>query len=262
MTHRYALTLLALASCAKPPAPTHRDPIADQVFERVVDQAWRLSAQPYDRGDGDPMPEALATLDYQGYRAIQFRPQRNVELGDGFEVQLFHRGGIYDRRVDIFVQPRNGEEHPLAYDANMFDLGSTLAGQSFPADLGFAGLRVYHGTGGVTPEFLVMQGASYFRLVGAGQAYGTSGRAVAVDTGLPRAEEFPEFFAFWLIESEPGSGVLPNRRAPRQSEHHRRLTLHAATRQQHRARRRSVLVLAQTGRAPGARTAHQHVLAR
>ena len=155
------------------------------------------------------MPEALAKLDYQGYRAIQFRPQGNIRLGDGFAVQLFHRGGIYDRRVDVFVQPREGEARKVAYDAGLFDLGPALAGQSFPADLGFAGLRVYHGTSKDSPEFLVMQGASYFRLVGHGQNYGASARGVAVDTGLPHPEEFPEFFAFWLVEPEPGSKQLP-----------------------------------------------------
>ncbi|MEZ0313845.1 MAG: glucan biosynthesis protein [Myxococcota bacterium] len=205
---RVALLALTIACAAKGPRP-HRDALADVVFARVVDEARSLASHEFDRGDSDPMPETLASLDYQGYVGIQFRAAKNIRLGDGFAVQLFHRGGIYDRRVDIFVQPRDGEARKVAYDASLFDLGPALAGQSFPADLGFAGLRVYHGTPKVSPEFLVMQGASYFRLVGDGQSYGASARGVAVDTGLPHPEEFPEFFAFWLIEPEVGSKQLP-----------------------------------------------------
>ena len=205
---RAALLVLTFA-CAAPSSRPHRDALADKVMERVVEQARVLAQHEFARGDSDPMPEALANLDYHAYRSIQFRPQANLRLGDGFAVQLFHRGGIYDRRVDIFVQPREGEPREVAYDPRLFDLGPALAGQSFPADLGFAGLRVYFGTPEVSPEFLVMQGASYFRLVGDGQSYGASARAVAVDTGLPHPEEFPELFAFWLVEPEPGSKQLP-----------------------------------------------------
>ena len=48
-------------------------------------------------------------------------------------------------------------------------------------------------------------GASYFRALGRGQRYGLSARGVAIDTGLPKEEEFPMFRAFWLESPTPNS---------------------------------------------------------
>jgi glucans biosynthesis protein len=48
----------------------------------------------------------------------------------------------------------------------------------------------------------VFLGASYFRAVGQNQNYGISVRGLAIDTGLPKPEEFPYFREFWL--EKPG----------------------------------------------------------
>src|SRR3569623_1947934 len=45
---------------------------------------------------------------------------------------------------------------------------------------------------------LVLAGASYFRGVGASNAFGLSARGIAVDTGLPTGEQFPSFVEYWL----------------------------------------------------------------
>ena len=47
-------------------------------------------------------------------------------------------------------------------------------------------------------EFLVFQGASYFRAVAKGQLYGLSARGLAVRTARPEGEEFPYFTDFWI----------------------------------------------------------------
>src|SRR5690606_23556797 len=75
-----------------------------------------------------------------------------------------------------------------------------------PADaisrLGYAGLRVHYPLNKpqYKDEFLVFQGASYFRLVGPGQAYGLSARGLAINTAEASGEEFPAFREFWLIK--------------------------------------------------------------
>jgi periplasmic glucans biosynthesis protein len=48
-------------------------------------------------------------------------------------------------------------------------------------------------------------GASYFRAVGGTKQYGLSARGLAIDTGLARPEEFPEFRQFWLERPGPES---------------------------------------------------------
>ena len=47
-------------------------------------------------------------------------------------------------------------------------------------------------------DWMAFLGASYFRCSGTANRYGLSTRGVAVDTGLPGAEEFPAFTGFWI----------------------------------------------------------------
>ena len=47
-------------------------------------------------------------------------------------------------------------------------------------------------------EFLVFQGASYFRAVARGQLYGLSARGLAVRTARREGEEFPAWTDFWI----------------------------------------------------------------
>ena len=50
----------------------------------------------------------------------------------------------------------------------------------------------------VWDEFLVFQGASYFRAVSKNTLYGLSARGLALKTAHPTGEEFPEFTRFWI----------------------------------------------------------------
>jgi glucans biosynthesis protein len=50
----------------------------------------------------------------------------------------------------------------------------------------------------VWDEFLVFQGASYFRAVARDTLYGLSARGLAVRTAHPTGEEFPAFTHFWI----------------------------------------------------------------
>lgn len=64
-----------------------------------------------------------------------------------------------------------------------------------------AGFRVMDATG--KSDWLAYQGASYFRASGSMDQYGLSARAVAIDTGLPTPEEFPNFTHFWFEQEGP-----------------------------------------------------------
>jgi periplasmic glucans biosynthesis protein len=184
-------------------------------FEGVVTQAQRLAAAPY-AAPADDLPPALAALSYDGYRRIVFRPAEALRLGRNFSAQLFHRGFLQRKRVRLFVQPRSGAPRPVAYDQRLFDLGKDLAGQSFAPDLGFAGFRLHYAFSdapknrppGFQEEFLVFLGASYFRLRGDGQEYGLSARGLAIGTGAPEGEEFPDFVAHWICEPEADARSL------------------------------------------------------
>ncbi|WP_375465953.1 glucan biosynthesis protein [uncultured Methylobacterium sp.] len=188
---------------------------APTTFADVAARAERLAAAAYVPPPED-LPAPLAALTYDGYRAIVFRPAAGLRLGHRFSAQLFHRGFLQRKRVALFVQPRTGPARPVAYASGLFDLGPTLAGRSFPADLGFAGFRLHYAATdapagrppGFQEEFLVFLGAAYFRLRGEGQEYGLSARAAAIGTGSTAGEEFPDFTAHWIVEPEEEAGTI------------------------------------------------------
>lgn len=184
-------------------------------FAALSEEAARRAAQPY-AAPLDDLPAALNGLDYDGYRAITFRAAESVRLGLLFSAQLFHRGFLQRKRVALYLQPLDGPTRPIPYEKSLFDLGPRLAGQTFAPDLGFAGFRLHYAfpdtpawrPKGFQEEFLVFLGASYFRLRAANQEYGLSARGLAIGTGAPEGEEFPDFVAHWLCEPEPGAHTL------------------------------------------------------
>ncbi|MGH8186060.1 MAG: glucan biosynthesis protein, partial [Steroidobacteraceae bacterium] len=71
-----------------------------------------------------------------------------------------------------------------------------LANQTLPLS-GFR-VRTRLNSRSVWDEFVVFQGASYFRAVGRDTVYGLSARGLALRTGHPTGEEFPAFTHFWI----------------------------------------------------------------
>jgi len=57
-------------------------------------------------------------------------------------------------------------------------------------------------------ELVAFLGASYFRALGQGNAYGLSARGLALNTGTGGAEEFPRFTAFYLKQPAPGAAEV------------------------------------------------------
>ncbi|WP_240342350.1 glucan biosynthesis protein [Methylococcus sp. EFPC2] len=184
---------------ATPAAPPVQKPFE---FGDVEQKARELAGKPYVRDDAG-MPEFLSKLDYDQYRDIRYKADKALWKDEGlpFNIQLFHRGFMFRDRVNINVIDQ-GVANRLAYNSELFDFGKNQLPSAPPADLGFAGLRFHHPLrhDDVYDEIAVFLGASYFRAVGLGQAYGLSARGLAIDTGLPKAEEFPIFREFWVVK--------------------------------------------------------------
>jgi glucans biosynthesis protein len=73
--------------------------------------------------------------------------------------------------------------------------------ERIPANTGYAGFRILHPLNATNKwdELGSFIGASYFRLLGAGQTYGMSARGLAIDCGgNDRPEEFPVWTDWWL----------------------------------------------------------------
>jgi glucans biosynthesis protein len=190
----------------KEPVPK---PGATFTFMQVQRLAQARAARPYVK-PSEELPAALAELSYDQYRDIRYRADhalwRNQSL---FEVQFFHRGFNFGRKVAI-SEVTDAGVHPLVYDSGQFDFGPLTKPVRLPPDTGFAGFRVHFPlqTPRYQDELIVFLGASYFRVLGRNQIYGISARGLAVDTAVPRGEEFPQFTEFWLVKPQPQARTL------------------------------------------------------
>jgi len=190
--------------------PTPPAPAPSFGFESVQRLAQQRAEEPY-RESGDKLPDSLAKISYDDYRDIRFRPDsslwRNQSL---FEVEFFHRGATYDKRVNVNEVTEQGVL-PVRYDAAEFDFGRNAAlAKSLPPNLGFAGLRVHYPlqTADYKDELIAFLGASYFRILGREQRYGASARGLAINVATTNGEEFPYFSDFWLVRPGPTARTL------------------------------------------------------
>lgn len=170
-------------------------------FANVEALARERAATPYVPG-ASRLPAAIAHLSYEQYQSIHFRHAdalwRNQSL---YEVQFFHRGFNFDRRVAI-SEVVDGSVHAVPYNPTWFDFGKVVRQPGkLPRDLGYAGLRIHYPlhTPGYKDELMVFLGASYFRVLGRNQEYGMSARGLAINTASKAGEEFPWFTDFWLV---------------------------------------------------------------
>lgn len=156
------------------------------------------------------VPAALRDISYDQYRQISFRPEKAPWTQDdlGFELQLFPSGYLFPEAVSVFLV-EGGRSRRLAADASLFDFGPLAAEVPRGAVIGFSGFRIHAPINRRDhyDEFLVFQGASYFRGVGRDHRYGLSARALAVDTTGEDAEEFPVFRSFWIERPETPEAI-------------------------------------------------------
>ena len=183
-----------------------------QPFDRnwLEAEAKRLSQSSY-----VPMPDVpqeWKDLDYDRYRQLSFDAKKAL-WSDGdrpFRMDFFHPGLYFPRPIEISIV-ENGEARMLGFDLSLFK-----AGKNWPEDMpltdemGYSGFRLRHELRNEDEfeEFMVFQGASYFRGLGTGQNYGLSARGLALRTGDPNGEEFPEFTRFWVEAPKEGERTI------------------------------------------------------
>ncbi len=162
-------------------------------FELLRDEARALARTPF-QPPQSPTPSDLLNLTYLEHAAIQFRPERALWRGQGlpFEIEFFHPGYVHRDAVQIYEMNRS-EPIPVTFSTTLFRYGTNRVDPS--TNGAFAGFRINRPKDQFG-EVGAFSGASYFRMIGRGQSYGSSARGLAVDT-LGR-EEFPVFRRFWL----------------------------------------------------------------
>ena len=179
-------------------------------FSDVRGIAEQLASQPY-QPDELVLPERLRTLDAPNYLKIAYRDEAALWRDDEsrFRIVFRHLGSYYQKPIKINVIGHDGVSE-VGFKKDLFNYDIDGLADDLPDDLGFAGLTVHYAADGPAhfPETATFHGASYFRLLGRDQQYGLSARGLAIDTALPKGEEFPLFREFWLEKPVPGEDEI------------------------------------------------------
>ena len=201
----YLLSITLNASAVEPAAvATHAWSFDD--LDRLAQQCAERPFEPSPKP-----PQVLQDLNYDSYRLIAFEHERAIWKAERrpFWLECFHRGYLYNDEVQIDLV-EDGAPQRLAFEPKLFQYRGELAGMEVPRDIGFAGFRVI-GKFDSSPhplELAALLGGCYFRAIGEGQVYGSSARALAIDIGLPKSEEFPVFRKFWIERPKDGAQAL------------------------------------------------------
>ncbi|USI71965.1 glucan biosynthesis protein [Sphingomonas morindae] len=164
-------------------------------------EAARLAARPFTaRPDA---PAAIAAVDYDALNAISYKAGATQLAGAGFGgVRFFPINKMQPKPVAIFLV-ENNIAHPFDYRPALFDMPASSPLAKLGDRAGFSGFRAMNPNG--QSDWLAFAGASYFRSAGALDQYGLSARGIAIGTGGPEAEEFPDFTRFWIGRGEDGA---------------------------------------------------------
>lgn len=167
--------------------------------QTVVNIAKELAKSPMEAPD--IAPKELTDLDYATYEKIDFEQNKAVwgNTPTPFSIQLFAPGYLYKDLVSIDVV-ENGRAFPLEVSASSFTTPTKKIDDLIAKAGKYAGLRLHYPLNAPdqNDEFIVFQGASYFRAISKGQTYGLSSRGLAINVAQPTGEEFPRFKHFWI----------------------------------------------------------------
>lgn len=184
-------------------------------FENVIDLAKALSEKPAENGKLK-MAGPFKELSYDQYRGIRFKREADPlqQSGTGFGMDLLPPGRYYQDRVQIFVVAEDGRSEEVLFTPDVFDFDPNLfvhdnltMSDADKAGLSWSGFRLRFpiNNSDVEDEFVVFQGASYFRAVARNTFYGLSARGLAIKTADPEGEEFPRFSRFWVYRPQAGA---------------------------------------------------------
>jgi len=188
--------LFSMTACATTSPSTSASSSVQPAEGELFSYAWlkgyarQVATQPYQSHQGE-LPESLQRLDWDDYQEIQFDKEASLWAQDDseFRAGMFHLGLGFDTPIQM-SELENGKSTPIPYSSSSFDYGkSKVDGDKLPKDLGFAGFRMQFATDWQR-DVIAFLGASYFRAVGSEMQYGLSARGLAVDTALPKPEEF------------------------------------------------------------------------
>lgn len=179
-------------------------------FDILSEEMRLLSTEPH--RVPEPVGGFLAELDYDDYRLVRFRPDRMRWASETSTLALaaFPMGWLFKEPV-ILYEVAGGMATEMRFTTEDFEYVNDLGDRIPPmTDMpGVAGFRLHHPLNrpDVMDELVAFVGASYFRALGRGSAYGLSARGLALNTATATGEEFPRFSRFYM-ERGTGPGLI------------------------------------------------------
>jgi glucans biosynthesis protein len=171
-------------------------------LETLLAEAKRRASSPY-APQRNNVPAWLEKLSPEQYRSIHFNSQADIWAAEAlpFRMELLPVGFNFNTTVAVSIVA-DGDAQDLLATTSMFMLSSSIPTPSLTAAVPLSGFRIRSRINSpkVWDEFVVFQGASYFRAVAQHQVYGLSARGLAINTAEPVGEEFPVFTHFWIEE--------------------------------------------------------------
>ncbi len=200
----------APAKAAKPPAkadakpPAKPSPSYPFSFDTLLEDAKRRAAAPY-APQRNSLPAVLDKLSPEQYRSIHFNPDAGIWRSEKLPFRLELLRAAYNAAAVTVSTVQDDVATDVVATPAMFQVTGASSVQLAKVSLPLSGFRIrsHINSNKVWDEFLVFQGASYFRAVAKNLLYGLSARGLAINTGDPSGEEFPMFTHFWI--ERPGA---------------------------------------------------------
>jgi glucans biosynthesis protein len=175
-------------------------------FDVLLADAKRLSAKPY-TPRRNTLPAELDKLSPEQYRAILFDRNAAIWRREGlpFRIELLRASFNQPVPAVTVSTVENGKAQDLIATPAMFAMGPVAQHAGGQVSLPLSGFRLvgHINSRKAWDEFLVFQGASYFRAVAKDLLYGLSARGLAINTAEAVGEEFPAFTHFWIERPAP-----------------------------------------------------------
>lgn len=209
MISRRALLASMAAAVAAPAWAKPELVVAETPFtpDMVVDMARALAQSDY--VPVPQIPQEWLDLTYDQFAHIWFDPRNAVWIDEDrpMKMDLFNAGLYVPRPAEVNIV-EGGVAKTLGFNINLFATTDEFPDLPIGDTMGYSGFRLRAALDPALPdifnEFVVFQGASYFRAIANGQTYGLSARGLALRTGDPNGEEFPDFTKFWVEAATPG----------------------------------------------------------
>jgi periplasmic glucans biosynthesis protein len=214
-TNSFAILAIALAAAPSAYAGADSQPMDKPgetyafAFDTLLAEAKRRAGTPY-APQRSALPAGLDKLSPEQYRSIHFNPDAGIwrEEKLPFRLELLRAGYNLQSAAVTVSTVEDGMAHNVVATPAMFDTGQTTRIGNVSLPLSGFRLRSQINSKNIWDEFLVFQGASYFRAVAQHLLYGLSARGLAIDTAEPSGEEFPAFTHFWVERPSPHASSI------------------------------------------------------